>query len=140
MNLREWNEKIQKVNPVKAFYDYVNDNPTIFIDMLKEQMSEGKSGVGFITPGYKSTAYQKQKLSQNPSAGGHPDLYDTGDFYAGFKIETAYRTTEVDIKFYSTDEKNTALTRKYSFIWTFNDESISKLKPIILRDFKNYLL
>ena len=140
MNLRKWNEKIKQVNPVKAFYDYVNDNPTIFIDVLKDQMNRGESGEGFITPGYASTTYQNEKRGRNPNAGGRPDLYDTGAFYAGFKQQTSFRNTEMDIRFYSTDEKNTALTKKYSFIWTFNAESISKLKPIILRDFKNYLL
>lgn len=140
-NLKEWNNWIQSLDVIKAFNEYVNDNPTIFIDALKEQLSEGKSGNGFITPAYRSIAYSKEKNNRNPKPpAGTPDLYDEGDFYRGIKFDTSFSTTEVDIKFYSTDSKNDMLTEKYDYIWVFNKETILKLKPDLQFNLKGYLL
>jgi hypothetical protein len=141
MLFSEWNNKIQKVNPFKAFADLVRDNQTYFIDIMRAQMYSGKNGQGFGIGTYANKNYQKQKYSMNPTAKGLVDLHYTGAFYDGEFITVKYTTTSVTLKFYSRDPKADMLTKKYGVvIWEWNEESLLKSKEFILKEFKNYLL
>lgn len=129
-------EKIQRLNVVKEFEDFVNDNPSMFLDALKKQMYQGRSGKGDIGL-YNSIAYSMLKSEMNPQANGKVDLYYEGKFYEGMTFETSSTNSSMEIRFYSEDEKNDHLTEKYGeFIWVFDAQTISEIKKHIVRDFK----
>ena len=134
MNLRQQNERIQALNPRKAFARLVNDNPTLFVDAIKEQMYTGRHA--FKSYAYRSLSYERQKRAMNPGANGKVDLYLTGQFYSGIRLETA---TETEIRLTSSDEKNKMLNQKYEGIFKYNKETIANIKPEIIRLTKEYL-
>jgi len=72
----------------------------------------------------------------NPSANGKVDLYLTGQFYSGIRLETE---TETEMQLTSSDEKTTQLTQKYEGIFKYNKETIANIKPEIIRLTKEYL-
>jgi hypothetical protein len=134
MNLRQQNERIQALNPRKAFARLVNDNPTFFIDAIKEQMYTGRHGLKSFV--YRSLSYEKQKRRMNPGANGKVDLYLTGQFYSGIRLATA---NETEMQLTSSDEKTKLLTQKYEGIFKYNKETIARIKPEIVRLTKEYL-
>ena len=133
MNLSGLNKKISEINPLKAFDNFATDNPTIFVEAIREQQYSGKQG----TKGYKyrSLAYEKQKRQMNPSANGQVDLFSTGEFSRGIFAEVSN-----GVKLFSRDEKAQMLTSKYEGIWFFNEDTKTKVKPKILFKFKDYLI
>ncbi len=134
MNLRQQNERIQALNPRKAFARLVNDNPTFFVDAIKEQMYTGRHA--FKSYAYRSLSYERQKRAMNPGANGKVDLYLTGQFYSGIRLATA---NETEMQLTSSDEKTTQLTQKYEGIFKYNKETIANIKPEIVRLTKEYL-
>lgn len=141
MNLRQKNEQFQEINPFQAFAKFVNDNPSFFLKLLKEQMYAGKNGKGKDTGAYMSKKYGEEKYKMNPGANGRVDLFYTGDFYDGQFLKVKSTKKSMSITFYSTDEKADDLTEYYSIaIWTFNKETLEKAKYEIIKKFKDYLL
>ena len=136
MNLDSLNERIQKINVRDTFVRYVEDNESMFLDFLKEQLNEGYVGNGSYYT-YASIAYSREKQRGNPKAQGRVDFYLEGNFYKGFYIEKLNRG---GIQFYSTDEKAAKLTKKYDHIWTYNLKTREKVVNRMLFDFKDYLL
>jgi hypothetical protein len=143
MNLREKNEQIQNINIYKCFENFVNDNRTFFLDLMKEQMIQGKTGSDsdpYIGT-YRNINYAKEKQIMNPKASGRVDLYYTGSFYDAEYFNVKSTNSNVEIEFYSSDEKADMLTSKYgSIIWKFNSETLLKSKSLILKNFKHYIL
>ena len=141
MELQELNKRIQQINPIKAFAEFVSDNPSLFIDALREQMYRGESGDGLIRYIYASEDYEKYKFRKNPKAGGRPDLNNEGDFYAGIEVDVYYTSNQVALNFYSTDSKSDKLTEKYTnTIWILNEKTISLIQKEIKTKFKDYLI
>jgi len=141
MNFHDLLKQVEKIDPVKAFQNLVNDNPTIFIDLLKKQLSEGRRGDGFIDPEYRSIAYGNEKQSRGSKAPpGVPELLDTGDFYKGITLSTSFTADNVELTFYSTDSKADALTNKYTVaIWTYDNETIDEVIKFIEANYIDYL-
>lgn len=134
MNLRQQNERIQALNPRKAFARLVNDNPTFFVDAIKKQMYTGRHALKSYV--YRSLSYEKQKRAMNPGANGKVDLYLTGQFYSGIRLVTA---NETEMQLTSSDEKTTQLTQKYEGIFKYNKETLARIKPEVVRLTKEYL-
>ena len=130
MNLRELNEKIQKLNLQQAVQDWISENENLLLKLLKEQLYRGEVGNTFYT--YSSPSYQKEKLQMNPTARGKVDLYYTGKFYEGFYFDA----DNEGISFYSKDSKTKDLETKYQNLFKVNANTKAKL---VVR-FKNELV
>lgn len=118
----------EKINIHELAQAALMDSSVEYIHIQQEQMSRGersdgkpifnlKTGRDEYSPGY---AIYKGKTKPI-------DLHDTGDFYAGIKIEPATDGINVD----SQDWKSGTLQRRYGTqIFTLNDESKAEFKPI----------
>ena len=132
MNLRQQNERIQALT--EKSIRKTRKRCYVFVDAIKEQMYTGRHALKSYV--YRSLSYEKQKRRMNPGANGKVDLYLTGQFYSGIRLETA---TETEIRLTSSDEKTTQLTQKYEGIFKYNKETIANIKPEIIRLTKEYL-
>ncbi|WP_438423136.1 hypothetical protein [Aquimarina macrocephali] len=82
-------------------------------DVINAKRAELKSGLrpdGNIIGEYKSDAYKKEKIIQNPSAGGTVDLIRTKSFSKKLFVQNSKPS---HFMFESTDEKSTMLFEKY---------------------------
>ena len=134
MNLNELKRKVKEINLPKAFDEFAKDNPTIFLDAMREQLYSGKNKKGFGIP-YRSTSYEKMKREMNPGAGGMTDFFLTGKFYEGLQLNV-----ENGLQFTSNVEYADKLfLGKYSDSWGYNENT--KIKEKILKNgFKNYII
>ena len=92
------------------------------IDLNQSQLLEGKNKVGQKLKSYRNWSYAKMKNAKNSLPGfGIPDLFNKGNFFAGFKIRFISKKS---FEFYSTDDKNSMLVKKYGQdIFGLQDES-----------------
>jgi len=67
----------------------VKESQPLIIQLNKDQLSKGIRTDGQkVLPKYKDTGYALKKRSMNPKPGfGTPDLFLTGKFYGGFKVD-----------------------------------------------------
>ncbi|MFL1896782.1 hypothetical protein ACJRPK_13835 [Aquimarina sp. 2-A2] len=82
-------------------------------EVIKAKEAELKAGLRpskEIIGTYKSEEYKREKMAQNPSAGGTVDLIREGDFKKGLFIQNPKPT---EFLFESTDEKAEMLFEKY---------------------------
>lgn len=105
--------KVRAFN-TNAAIDTAMEQATPFIkNELRKQLYAGYNGDGELigeTRPYQNVVYAEVKHRMNPEPGeGNPDLYVTGQFYGGVKVE--YEGN--NIMSTSTDEKAPELMEKY---------------------------
>lgn len=95
-------------------------------DLNRDQLLDGLTFEGKkIAPEYRSPSYARQKNRRNPMPGyGIPDLYKTGRFHEGIKVDVVDKD-KFDQN--STDSKNSMLKGKYPNIMGISEDSKSEL-------------
>lgn len=104
-------------------------------DLNREQLDIGLMADGNSLPDYSQTSIDKFGKQPGPIR-----LYDTGDFWKGFYIDSG--ADAFDIR--STDEKETMLVDNYSseifgLVANQRQRLAEIIKPLIVNKIKNYL-
>lgn len=104
-------------------------------DLNREQLDIGLMADGNSLPDYSQTSIEKFGKQPGPIR-----LYDTGDFWKGFYIDSG--ADAFDIR--STDEKETMLVANYSseifgLVANQRQRLAEIIKPLIVNKIKNYL-
>lgn len=131
------NEKIQAIDPKKAFQEFADDNPSIFLDNIKEQLYSGRNSKNVGIP-YRSLSYEKKKKQMNPSANGMTDFFLTGEFYKSLYT----RSEQNGLSFFSDLEYSKKLFQgKYADSYNYNSNQQKKVVADIIKNgFINYLI
>ena len=91
MRVQDYHRKIKKANgqAKQMQKQAVRKIQPLIIQLNKNQLAEGIRTDGQkLLPKYKDTGYALKKRSMNPKPGfGTPDLFLTGKFYGGFKVD-----------------------------------------------------
>lgn len=95
--IKNWNTLVNK---------FILEFEPQFIDIVHSQLRSGKDGDGNSLDTYVDPEYTKFKKAIGSSSAPIADLFVTGDFYQGMKMDESF-----DI--FSTDYKNDSLHRKY---------------------------
>lgn len=109
---------IDKLNLAREGMAVVADMKPDFIRLNKDQLLEGrvKDG-GKFQERYKSPQYAEKKHRMNPIPGKYvPDLYNTGAFFDGFKLDIL---SETQYKIDSTDSKTASLKKRFGSVVEF---------------------
>lgn len=109
---------IDKLNLAREGMAVVADMKPEFIRLNKEQLLEGrvKDG-GKFQERYKSPSYAEYKHRRNPIPGKYvPDLYNTGAFFDGFKLDIL---NETQYKIDSSDSKTAMLKKRFGSVVEF---------------------
>ena len=86
------------------------ENAEQIIQKVREQWKKGERPDGSIIGTYRSFAYQREKLAQNPEAGGNVDLILTGALNRGLTLNKVFDAT---FTIFSTDSKAVMIAQKY---------------------------
>ena len=127
--IRSTLNNILALDLAKEGMSVVADMKPDFIQANKEQLLEGrvKDG-GKFQQRYASIQYAERKHRMNPTPGkGIPDLYNTGAFFEGFKLDILDKNT---YSINSTNSKNAMLVKKYGAVIPFfglNPESRTQI-------------
>lgn len=115
-----------------------------FVEIQRQQLFAGFNVAGIklgdLKP-YISAAYAIDKANRNALPGlGNPDLYDTGAFYEGIKVEIGSNA----LKVWSTDSKDEELESKYEGALAglggpFLIEYLKVLQPTLIKQIKQVL-
>jgi hypothetical protein len=122
--------KMRAVDFNKLFDESLEEVFPNIIELIKEQLSEGETAFGFITPNYvtESYPYFKQKYVATYKIYPDVDLRFEGNFYEGIFIKNGLLAIMIESK----DSKSNKLEKKYgSEIFILNENNMEKLKPIL---------
>ena len=112
--------KARQVNLVQRIEDIIFTRKEEIIEKVREQWKQGIRPDGTIIGTYQSFSYQRQKLAQNPAAGGNVDLILTGALNENLTLNKVFRAT---FTIFSTDPKATIIAQKYGLdVYGLNNE------------------
>lgn len=87
------------------FKTEIKNNQKEIVSLVRTRWEKGLRPSGDIIGTYQSFAYEQEKRSRNPLAGGNVDLIDTGDLsnelvvnYVGHSLFTIFSTDEKALK------------------------------------------
>lgn len=109
---------IDKLNLAKEGMAVVADMKPEILQLNKDQLLEGrvKDG-GKFQERYKSASYAEYKHRRNPIPGKYvPDLYNTGAFFDGFKLDIL---SDTQYKIDSSDSKTAMLRKRFGSVVEF---------------------
>lgn len=107
----ELNDIWQKLDIYKVIGEIIVENKDLIVDLNKEQLLDGFNADGNRLQSYRNKYYARRKFKQNPKPGeGNPDLFLTGRFFEGFKLELS---GDRSFDLFSIDSKYKELTAKY---------------------------
>ncbi len=113
MDLNQINQRAKRVNQslieglLKA---EILKNKEEIVDLVRNRWKRGKRPDGAIIGEYASFLYQRQKLAQNPLAGGTVDLILTGALSGDL---TVFPLAGGNFSIFSKDEKAISIADKY---------------------------
>lgn len=110
--IHEMLRRVKQVDISALAVDIIASSKQELIDKNKSQlMDEGANKQGVKLRRYASNSYAARKNAMNPFPGfGVPDLYRTGAFQSGFRLQLLSKNS---FEIMSTDSKSNDLTRKY---------------------------
>ncbi|MGR3218462.1 MAG: hypothetical protein ACUZ8H_01410 [Candidatus Anammoxibacter sp.] len=94
----------------KLFEKEILTNKNEIVELVKQRWLRGKRPSGQIIGEYKFFSYQRQKVAQNPLAGGTVDLILTGALRDGLTI---FPSLGGNFNIFSTDEKAILIADTY---------------------------
>ena len=105
-------KRVKSVDLQSIGVNIIVDNKIEVLNLNKDQLlNDGINKNMVKLRSYRSASYARRKNQRNPAPGlGTPDLYNTGAFQDGFTLKINSKNS-FDI--FSTNSKNTDLTRKY---------------------------
>ena len=109
---------IEKLNLAREGMAVIVDMKPDILQLNKDQLLEGrvKDG-GKFQERYQSQSYAEYKHRRNPIPGkGVPDLYNTGAFFDGFRLDVL---SEMEYRINSSDSKTAMLLKKYGRVVSF---------------------
>lgn len=102
--------KLKQVRVYDIIDDYMLDNETKILNLVRERLKRGDGVNGGIIGEYASLSYSYFKQSRNPLAGGYVDLYLTGALQKELEIR---QEAQGKYLIHSTDKKYFNLAEKY---------------------------
>lgn len=118
--LKAIKNRIQQVDLAERLDSLILANREQITKKVLAQWKKGLRPDGSIIGVYRSFAYQRQKLLQNPEAGGNVDLILTGALSRGLTINKILEST---FTIFSTDSKAVSIAEKYGLdVYGINDK------------------
>lgn len=102
--------KLKQVIVYDIIEDYMLDNETKILNLVRERLKRGDGVNGGIIGEYSSLGYSYFKQARNPLAGGYVDLYLTGALQKALEIREESNGVYL---IHSTDKKYFNLAEKY---------------------------
>ncbi len=134
--LTKWNSK--KVEYKNILLETLEENKEQMADMNIEQLEKGRTvNNDSIEPFLCDEVYAKHKKANGGIAPlGVSDHKDTGSFYSGFQCQVF---KNLNVRFFSTDEKDKLLLVEYPETRGLNKQNKSIIIKEMQRDFINFL-
>lgn len=128
--LEPLSEKSKAVNVQEIVENLILKNKEEVVEQVRTQWKNGLRPSGEIIGIYKSFAYNREKLAQNPLAGGNVDLILTGDLNEGLTLN---KLRQGMFSIFSTDSKAVSIAQKYGLdVYGMNpDQEIMFLDNIV---------
>lgn len=102
--------KARQVSPAQKIEEIILNKQDEIVQKVRDQWKRGLRPDGTIIGVYRSFTYQREKLAQNPAAGGNVDLILTGALNRGLTLN---RILEATFTIFSTDSKAVMIAEKY---------------------------
>lgn len=133
-------QKFERLNTDAVIDKTMDESLPDFVEMQKDQLSQGINQKGQGIGKYKDPYYADVKHSMNPLPGvGNVDLKYTGAFYQGLQAAIVGESIVIE----STDSKASELEAKYGPIYGMDAESKrmmrEKIRPRFYRNIKQAL-
>ncbi len=126
--VRELANKFKKLDFEKLVVETLVEHEEQIVDLNREQLFQGERADGSVLPDYSFVSVNFFNKPKGPIR-----LYDTGDFYEGFRVGSQSGKAEFPLYIISTDKKADELKSKYgSEIFGLNKENIEGLVRIYI--------
>lgn len=133
MNVREYLNKLKTFNLLTEIEEIINDNEKKVIELIQQQLSEGKRGDGTLLPMYKESTKIIKRERGTILLGDRIALIDTGEFWNSI-FATAYKgSVEIDAKDWKRDE---LIARYDEEIFLLSKESLEELSELVHTELK----
>lgn len=124
-------EKLDKLDVYEAAQTAIQNTSSTAVEIEKDQLFQGIGKDGKkVTPAYAESTIRYKKRKGQPY--DRVTRKDTGSYYAGIRVDVS----QDFLNWYSTDEKDEALDKKYGGIGLNSDSRIDyirTLKPEFIR-------
>jgi hypothetical protein len=126
--VRELALRLKNLNFRQLVVETLIENEEHIVDLNTQQLFQGERADGTVLPDYSWVSVNFYNKPEGPIR-----LYDTGDFYGGFKLGSKSGKAEFPLYIISTDKKSNELQTKYgNEIFGLNEENMRGLVQVFI--------